>query len=134
MEVSERSNLMFVVYIVIGAFVMLLLLSVPLFPFWKVWQRLQTHHPDIWKSAGPFEIRDMLASPDLIGIFIKVLVRMEVDTALKERDPVIVKWARASMELVRMLPRTFPARLGYFIIFLYLTYALTKLLTAPFSH
>ena len=52
---------MIVVYIVTTVFVMVLLLSIPLFPFWKVWGRMKTHHPEIWQSAGPFEPNDMIA-------------------------------------------------------------------------
>jgi len=119
---------MFVVYIVVAAFVMVLLLSVPLFPFWKVWARLKTHHPDIWQSAGPFEPRDMIASPGLIGIFLQVLVRMSNDKDLLARDPALIKWVRIAMEVVHLIPRTLLARIGYLIVFLYLTYSVTKLL------
>ena len=77
---------MFIVYIVVVAFVTALLLSIPLFPFWKVWQRIKSHHPDIWRSAGPFEVMSMIASPGLAGIFIDVLIRMENDKDLLSRE------------------------------------------------
>ena len=124
---------MVVVYIVTTVFVMVLLLSIPLFPFWKVWERMKTHHPDIWQSAGPFEPGDMIASPGLLGIFLQVIVRMENDKALFERDPVIVKWVRISMEIVRMLPRTLMSQAGYFALFLYFTEVLVKLLLGPLA-
>jgi hypothetical protein len=117
---------MIVVYIVVAAFVMVLLLSIPLFPFWKVWQRMKTHHPDIWQSAGPFEPRDMIASPGLAGIFLQVVIKMVNDKALLERDPEIVKWCRGAMVIVDMVPRTWPARIGYSVIFLLLTATLTQ--------
>jgi hypothetical protein len=124
---------MIIVYIVVTAFVMVLLLSVPLFPFWKVWQRMKSHHPDIWQSAGPFEPQDMIKSPGLAGIFVQVIIRMVNDKALLDRDPVIVKWCRVAMEVVHMMPRTWPSRITYLIVFLYFTSALTKLLLMPFS-
>lgn len=125
---------MVIVYIVVAAFVMVLLLSIPLFPFWKVWRRIKTHHPAIWTSAGPFEPRDMISSPGLIGIFLQVIIRMEADKALLSADPVIAKWCHLAMDVVRHVPRTWAARLGYFIIFLYFTAEFTKLLTAPLRH
>jgi hypothetical protein len=131
---TKGSNPMAVVYIVVAAFVITLLLSFPLFPFWKVWKRLQTHHPDIWQSAGPFKLADMIASPGLAGIFIDVLIRMENDKALQTRDPEMGKWCRVSMELMRLLPKTFPAQIGYSIIFLYFANVLTMLLLSPFRH
>ena len=124
---------MIVVYIVTTVFVMVLLLSIPLFPFWKVWGRMKTHHPEIWQSAGPFEPNDMIASPGLLGIFLQVVVRMENDKALLERDPVIIKWVRVSMEVVRMVPRTLVSRVCCFAIFLYFTAELVKLLLGPLA-
>lgn len=121
---------MIIVYIVVAAFVMVLLLSIPLFPFWKVWQRMKSHHPDIWKSAGPFEPQDMIRSPGLIDIFLQVVIKMEHDKALRERDPLIVKWAGVAMEVVRLLPRTTFSRIIGVIIFFGLVIQLTKLLTA----
>jgi len=125
---------MIVVYIVIVTFVIALLLSIPLFPFWKVWQRIKTHHPDIWRSAGPFELMSMVASPGLIGIFLSVVIRMETDKDLQSRDPVLGKWVRWAMEIVRMMPRTFMSQVGYFLGFLYFTDLLTTLIMLPFRH
>ena len=125
---------MFIVYIVVVAFVIALLLSIPLFPFWKVWHRIKTHHPDIWRSAGPFDLASLVASPGLIGIFINVLIRMENDKELQRRDPVIGLWCRVSMEIVRMMPRTIVAQIGCFLVFLYFTDLLTTLLLTPFGH
>ena len=124
---------MIVVYIVTTVFVMVLLLSIPLFPFWKVWDRMKNLHQDIWLSAGPFEPRDMIASPGLIDIFLQVLVRMSNDKSLLERDPVIVKWVRVSMEVVRMVPRTLMSRIVFFAVFVYFTEVLVKLLLGPLA-
>ena len=125
---------MIVVFIVVVAFVTALLLSIPLLPFWKVWQRIKFHHPDIWRSAGPFELMSMIASPGLAGIFINVLIRMENDKVLLSRDPVLKKWVHISMELVRMMPRTFMAQIGCFFVFLYFADLLTTILLSPFGH
>ncbi len=125
---------MAVVYIVVAAFVIALLLSIPLLPFWKVWQRIKTHHSDIWRSAGPFELMGMLASPGLIGIFIDMLIRMENDKDLQTRDPYLGKWVRLAMEVIRMMPRTFLSQVGYVAVFLYFANMLTMLLITPFRH
>jgi hypothetical protein len=125
---------MIVAYIVAAVFVTALLLSILLTPFWKTGQRIKTHHPDIWRSAGPFDPASLIASPGLIGIFINVLIRMENDKELLGRDPTLGKWCRFSMELLRLLPRTLPSRVGTCIIFIYLINKLTGLLLAPFGH
>ena len=74
----------------------------------------------------------MIASPGLAGIFIDVLIRMENDKELQARDPYLGRWVRTAMEVLRMMPRTFLSQIGYFLIFLYFTEVLTKLLTMPF--
>lgn len=125
---------MIIVYIVVVAFVTALLLSIPLLPFWKVWLRIKSHHPDIWRSAGPFEVMSMIASPGLAGIFIDVLIRMENDKDLLGRDPFLRKWVHIAMEVVRMMPRTFMSQIGYFLVFLYFTNLLTTILLTPFGH
>src|SRR3954469_23195716 len=81
-----------ILYIVVVVFVIALLLSIPLFPFWKVWKRLQTHHPDIWASAGPFDVVSMITSPGLVGIFASVLIRLETDKDRHAKDPPLAKW------------------------------------------
>jgi hypothetical protein len=119
---------MFIVYIAVAVFVMTLLLAIPLFPFWKVWARLKTQHPDIWQSAGPFQPADMLRSHGLISIFIQVVIRISTDTALQQRDPLLVKWSRMSVEVMRLMPRTLASQAAYVIIFVYLAYRLTRAL------
>ncbi len=117
---------MWVVYIFIGFFVTALLLAALLFPFWKVWRRLSSHHPDIWQAAGPFEARDMIRSPGLIGIFIDVTVKINRDRERQAQDPVLAKWVRASVEIIRMFPRTWGARILTLIVFFYLVAEITK--------
>ncbi len=125
---------MAVVYIVTVFLVTALLLSIPLFPFWKVSERLKTHHPDIWNSKGPFGILSLLAAPALLGSFFEVLEQVEKDAAMKKNDPELVKWCVMAREVLRMLPRSFPAQIGYFIIFLYFTGFFTSVILTPFKH
>jgi hypothetical protein len=121
---------MIIVYIVISLFVTALLLAVLLFPFWKVWARIKTHHPDIWRSAGPFEPEQMLASPGLAGIFTDVVVRMNRDKALQAADPYLAKWVRVCIEEMRLLPRTTPSRIFCLALLIWLVFSLTKFLIA----
>ncbi|MDE2336508.1 MAG: hypothetical protein KGL10_04290 [Alphaproteobacteria bacterium] len=104
-----------------------LLLSVPLFPFWKVWRRLRDHHPDIWRAAGPFAPRDMLRSPGLVGIFTDVIVKINRDKARQAQDPELARWVRACVELIRLFPRTWGARIGCLAAFGLIVYKLTAL-------
>lgn len=119
---------MYVVYIFIGLFVTALLLALLLFPFWKVWRRLRDHHPDIWQSAGPFAVRDMLRSWGLAGIFIDVIVKINRDKDRQAQDPTLAKWVRACVELIRMFPRTWGARIGTLALFSLIVYKLTRLI------
>lgn len=109
-----------VVYLVILPCVIALLLAALLFPFWKVWRRLQTHHPDIWNAAGPFRVADMLASPGLAGLFILVLSKMNRDPDLRARDPDIVRWVAACIEVLRFLPKGLWAQVMAGLVALYL--------------
>lgn len=119
---------MFVVYIVVLACVMVLLLSALLFPFWKVWARLKNNHPDIWAAAGPFRLRDMLGSPGLLQIFFKVLTKINTDTDLKQRDPELARWSVASVEMVRVMPRSFGPQAVLALLFLYLAHRIASAL------
>lgn len=125
---------MSILYIVVVAFVTALLLSLPLFPFWKVWKRLQTHHQDIWAAAGPFDVFSMVRSPGLISIFTNVLVRIENDKDRHAKDPDLAKWTHVCIELMRLMPRSFVSQVVCFLIFFYFTGALSKLLMSPFRH
>jgi len=125
---------MSILYIVVVPFVIALLLSIPLFPFWKVWKRLQTHHPDIWKAAGPFDVFSMVRSPGLASIFTDVLVRIENDKDRHAQDPDLAKWTHICIELMRMAPRTVAAQAISLLVFFYLASALSKLLMSPFRH
>jgi hypothetical protein len=125
---------MSILYIVVVPFVIALLLSIPLYPFWKVWKRLQTHHQDIWMAAGPFDVFSMVRSPALAGIFTDVLVRIENDKDRHAKDPDLAKWTHVCIELIRMAPRTFIAQITCFLVFFYFTGVFSKLLMSPFNH
>ncbi len=117
---------MWVVYIFIAVFVTALLLAGLFFPFWKVWMRIRYHHPDIWQAAGPFEVRDMLRSTGLAGIFIDVIVKINRDKVRQKMDPTLAKWVRACVEMIRMAPRTWGMRFLYLIVFIYIVAEITK--------
>jgi hypothetical protein len=123
---------MAVVYIVTVLLVTALLLSIPLFPFWKVWTRLKAY-PDIWNAKGPFDLMSLLGTPALAGDFIDVLIEIKKDEHLKRRDPYLVKWAAMAVEIYLMLPRSFVAQVGWFILFMYFTGVLTSVLLSPFK-
>lgn len=108
-----------IVYIVILLLVTGLLLGIPFFPFWKVWRRLATHHPKRWAESGPFDLRTMMAHPSVISAFMDIVRTYETDPAVKKRDPVLVKWARWSREVLHMAPRSFLAQIGYALVFIY---------------
>ncbi len=119
---------MVVVYIVVVPFVIALLLGAILFPFWKVLDRMKTHHQDIWQSAGPFELDSMIRSPGLAGIFITVLTKMNRDKELQAKDPLLAKWVRGCIEVIQMVPRTISGRIGFAVIFVVFAFGLTKFL------
>jgi hypothetical protein len=118
------------VYLVIGIFVTALLLCAPLFPFWKVWARIRSHHPDIWRSAGPFDLGTLAASPGMINIFLSVVMKMNTDKALLAQDPELARWVRVSVEMLRLVPRSLQARIVFGLIFAYLLITLTRFLIA----
>lgn len=122
------------VYLVTVVFVIALLLSIPLFPFWKVWGRLKTHHPDVWSAKGPFDISSLLTAPALLDDFLGIIEAATNDDPLKKRDPELVKWCNMAQGIRAMGPKSFPAQVGYFLIFLYFTGFLTTLLMSPFKN
>ena len=104
----------FIVLFVTGLFTYLLL-----FPFCKVWKRLKYHHPDIWASKGPFDIRNMAAYPTLVTSFMEVISLADRDETLVKKDPELIKWTRMSREIWKMMPTTFIGQVGYFICFMW---------------
>jgi len=123
-----------VVYLVTVFFVIALLLSLPLFPFWKVWDRLKNHYPDIWNAKGPFDISSLLTAPALLNDFLGIIEAATTDEAMKKSDPELVKWCNMAQGIRAMGPKSFPAQVGYFLIFMYFTGFLTTLILTPFRH
>lgn len=107
------------IYIIVAMVVICLLAALPLYPFWKVWKRLKTHHPDLWAAKGPFDLLTMISGTGAIGEFLEIVALAEKDEELIKRDPELIKWTRFSREVTRMLPRSFMAQIGYTLIFVY---------------
>ncbi|MFH1158345.1 MAG: hypothetical protein V1721_05615 [Pseudomonadota bacterium] len=123
---------MSVVYIGTVFLVIVLLLSLPLFPFWKVWERLKTHHQDIWNARGPFDLLSLVAMPACLGSFLEVMDMAEKDEALKRHDPYLVKWCAMAREVRELIPQSFPGQVCYFLIFFCFTGILTAVFLSPF--
>lgn len=107
------------IYMIVTMAVICLLLALPLFPFWKVWKRLKSHHPDLWAGKGPFDVLTMISGTGAVGEFLEIVALAEKDEELIKRDPELIKWTRFSREVLRMLPRSFMAQIGYALIFMY---------------
>lgn len=108
-----------IVYIVILLLVTALLLSIPLFPFWKVWRRLKSHHPKRWAEQGPFDLHSMMAHPAIISTLMDIIKTYETDPAIKKRDPVLIKWTKWAREVLEMVPKSFLTQIGYALVFIY---------------
>lgn len=124
---------MSVVYIGTVFLVIVLLLSLPLFPFWKVWERLKTHHQGIWNAKGPFYILNFVATPRCINSFLEVIDTAKKDKALKQNDPYLIKWCVMAHEVRGLIPRSFLGQFCYFFIFFCFTGILTSILLNPFG-
>jgi len=72
--------------------------------------------------------------PGILGAFLEVVDKVAGDEAMKKRDPDLVKWCIMVQGVRSMAPRSFPAQVGYFFIFLYFTGFLTSVLLSPFRH
>lgn len=108
-----------ILYIVITILVMVLLAALPIFPFCKVWQRLKSHHQDLWASKGPFGIFDLMAHPEYVRGFLDIIALADKDETLMKDDPELVKWCRISREVWKMMPKSFIGQVGVFLVFLY---------------
>ena len=123
-----------IVYIVVAIFVISLLAAIPLFPFWKVWARLKSHHGDLWMAKGPFDLWNMTAHPDVVRSFLDIVALADKDEILKERDPELIKWTRMSREIWRMAPTSFLGQIGYTLIFIYFVFFFTTSIMSIFVH
>jgi len=117
-----------VVYIGTVFLVIVLLLSFPFFPFWKVWERLKTRHKDIWNTKGPFDILSLIATPGCFGSFLNVIDMAKNDEVLNQRDPYLVKWCVMAQEIRSLIPKSFLGQFCYFLIFFCFTGILTSVI------
>ena len=116
------------IYILVVICVICLLLTIPLYPFWKVRARLKTHHPDLWAGKGPFDMMTMMAHGSAVRAFLDIIKEAKDDEALQKRDPELTKWAGLAREVMRMLPRSFLGQLGYVLVFIYFVGFFTMLI------
>ncbi|MCK5518506.1 MAG: hypothetical protein KAI61_03750 [Alphaproteobacteria bacterium] len=124
---------MSVVYIGTVFLVIVLLLSLPLFPFWKVLERLKTHHKDIWNDKGPFDIMSLIATPRCLGSFLNFIDIAKNDEVLKQRDPYLVKWCVMAQEIRSLIPKSFLGQFCYFFVFFCFTGILTSVFLNSFG-
>lgn len=120
-------------YMVVGAFVMVLLLALPLFPFCKVWLRLKNYHLDLWMSKGPFDLWEMLAHPEVVRGFLDIVALADKDETLMEKDPDLVKWCRFAREVWKMMPRTFIGQIFAAVVFIYFVCTFTGSIVGLFA-
>jgi hypothetical protein len=116
------------IYILVVICVICLLLTLPLYPFWKVRARLKSHHPDLWAGKGPFDMMTMMAHGSAVRAVWDIIKDAENDAALQKRDPELTKWAGLAREVARLLPRSFLGQLGYVLVFMYFVWFLTSLI------
>lgn len=107
------------IYMIVMMCVICLLAAIPLYPFWKVWKRLKTHHQDLWLGKGPFDVLTMISGTGAIREFLEIITLAEKDEVLAARDPELIKWARLSCEVLRMLPRSFMGQIGCALLFVW---------------
>lgn len=114
-----------IIHIFIGVLVACLLLTPAVLPFWKVWRRLKTHHPDIWHAKGPFDPVTLMAHSYVVKNFFEIINLADRDETLMERDPELIKWARVAREMMRILPHSFLGQLGFVLLLFAMVYAMS---------
>ena len=115
-----------ILYIFVAACVMTLFIGLPLFPFWKVWKRLKTHHLDLWMAKGPFDLWNLTSHPELVRGFLDIVALADKDENLMKADPYLVKWTKIAREVWKMMPRSFMGQLGVALVFLYFVWFFTS--------
>ncbi|MEZ0224370.1 MAG: hypothetical protein ACAH83_07455 [Alphaproteobacteria bacterium] len=121
------------VYIFVVFLVTSLLLSLPLFPFWKTWKRVKDKHPDLWASKGPFDFMTLITHSEVVRSFMDIVALADRDEELVKRDPELIKWTRVSREVWKMAPRSFGMQILYFFIFLYFVAFFTHMILGIFQ-
>lgn len=124
---------MSILYIVVVVLVTFLLLSIPLYPFWKVWHRVKHYHPDLWNEKGPFDLGTLVGHPDVLRGLFDIITLADKDEVLMKKDPELIEWTRFAREVWVMLPRSFLGQIGYFVVFLYFVSFFTKVILGFFG-
>lgn len=119
------------IYMFVVAFVTVLLLALPLFPFWKVWIRIRRRHPDIWAAQGPFDILSLVSKGSTGRALWDVIVAAK-DPQTVKGDKHLVYWARVAREVAGMMPKSFIGQIGAAIVFLYFVLFFSSLLVNIF--
>ncbi len=120
-----------IVYILVVFFVTVLLVGPALYPFWKVTKLLKERHEDVWLSQGPFDFKTMIIY-STTGNLIKFIKTAHEIPAVKA-DKELVRWIRTCRDILKMLPRSFIAQIGYAMVFLYFVGFLTYLILGVFK-
>jgi len=114
-----------IIHIFIGVLVACLLVTPAILPFWKVWYRLKTHHPDIWQAKGPFDPVTMMAHGYVVKNFFEIINLADRDETLATRDPDLIKWARVAREMRQLLPHSFFGQIGILVLLFAMVYAIS---------
>lgn len=112
------------VFLAVVIFVTCLLLSFPIFPFWKFCRRLKNYHPGLY-AQGPFDIRSILSESGRVSQLAGIAHSCAANLEAANGDKELLKWARICDGLWQMAPRTFLAQIGYAAAFLYFAWFLT---------
>lgn len=124
---------MSVLYIVVVFFVIVLLLSAPVYPFWKVCKRIRESHPGIWADQGPFTLVNMTSHPEVFKNLLTLIKTADTNPQFKGTDPELVRWSRTAHEIVKMAPKSFLAQVGYFVAFIYFVGFFTSIIFKVFG-
>lgn len=122
-----------IIHIFIAVLVACLILTPFLLPFCKVWQRLRTHHRDIWESKGPFDPVTMMAHGYVVKNFFEIVKTAEKNEELAARDPELVKWTRVAREMTKILPGGMMGQVGAIILVFIMVYAISGAIMEIFN-
>lgn len=122
-----------IIHILVALLVGCLILTPVVLPFWKVWARLKSHHPDLWHGKGPFDPVTMLAHSYVVKNFFEIIRTSETSEEMKAKDPYLAKWAHTSCEMSRMLPKGFFKQVLAVMIFMALVYAISGAIMGMFG-
>ena len=110
-------------FLIVTLCVIFALLSLPLFPFFRLQKHIKQNRQDLWIDKGPFDLLNLLSGGDIRDSFFGII--KETDENVEE-DAELVKWAKLCHEIVKMFPKSFIGQVGYFFILLFFTGMFTK--------